>query len=147
MGSETRPSSTNQKKLLKALLGCKAKPKDSCDADLEVGAVTDTEERWLNAFVQHWAAVAQLSQHRIQSAAGERIQPPSHADECGSFRMHCPLLPVGMLAKIVFPMLFYFRQRQRRVLRARGDLACNALIEYCPCCHTELKYYSLFLFP
>ena len=78
--------------------------------------MTDAEERWLNAFVQCWAAVAQLSQQRIQSAAGERFQPPGRAAGRGSLRMHRPLLPVGMLAKIVFPTLFYFRQCQRKML-------------------------------
>ncbi|GAB0199651.1 hypothetical protein GRJ2_002430500 [Grus japonensis] len=39
-----------------------------------------TEERWLNAFVQNWAAVAQLSQERIPSAAGDGWVQPNRED-------------------------------------------------------------------
>lgn len=44
------------------------------DADLEGGAVTNMRS---DGSVQQWAAVAQLSQQRIPSAAGECFQPHS----------------------------------------------------------------------
>lgn len=45
----------------------------------------------------------------------EPFQPPGRAAAPDSLRMHRPLLPVGMLAKTVFPT-FLFQTMQRKML-------------------------------